>query len=102
MFHEILTILHKAYESKKKKERFSFEITKIGNRIRFFLICDHKHADFLKGQIYAHFSNVEIIAAHDSLEKIPSDKIVVGKVKLKKHHLYSLKTFLDAGAQKGA
>jgi Type IV secretion-system coupling protein DNA-binding domain len=101
VFHEILTILHKAYESKKRGAHFSFEITKIWNRIRFFLICDAKHADFLSWQIYAHFSNVEIIAASDTLEKVPNEKIVVGKVKLKKHYLYSLKTFLDAGVQKG-
>lgn len=100
MFHEILTILHKAYESKKHKEKFSFEITKIGNRIRFFLICNSKHKEFLRNQIYAHFSNVEIIEGDDYLKKVPSEKIFVGKMKLKKHHFYSLKTFLDASASK--
>jgi len=101
VFAEILTILHKAYESKTRKEHFSFEITKVGNRIRFFLICSPKHTEFLKNQIYAHFSNVEIIPSTDILAKVPTEKMFVGKVKLKKHYLYSLKTFLEPSSGKG-
>ena len=52
IFNEILVILHKAYNGKNKQESFSFEITKIGNRIRFFLICPPKYENFLKNQIY--------------------------------------------------
>ena len=95
IFNEILVILHKAYNGKNKQESFSFEITKIGNRIRFFLICPPKYENFLKNQIYAHFNNVEIGEVSDYLEKVPNDKISVGRVHTKKHFFYSLKTFED-------
>jgi len=87
--------LHRAYGGKNSGESFSFEITKIWNRIRFFLICPEKYVAFLVNQIYAHFSNVEISAVSDYLEQVPSSKIQVGKVSAKKHYFYSLKTFED-------
>jgi hypothetical protein len=61
-----LIILNKVYEDFKKKDvdnssAFSFEITKIANRIRFFIVSPEKYSNFLQNQIYAHYSNVEII-----------------------------------------
>jgi len=93
VFHEILSVLHRAFSSKDQKSVFSFEIVKIGNRIRFFLRVPRKYAQFLTGQIYAHFHNVEILEVGDYLKNIPSNKLTVGKLKLAKHHFYSLKTF---------
>jgi hypothetical protein len=101
IFNEILVILHRAYEGKNSGESFSFEITKVGNRIRFFLICPDKYASFLINQIYAHFNNVEISAVADYLADIPNDKISVGKISPKKHYFYSLKTFEDPGVTVG-
>jgi len=95
VFNEILVILHRAYGWKNSGESFSFEITKIWNRIRFFLICPQKYSAFLINQIYAHFSNVEISAVADYLENIPNDKLQVWKITTKKHYFYSLKTFED-------
>jgi hypothetical protein len=40
---------------------FSFEITKVANRIRFFIISPKKYTNFLSNQIYAHYNDVEII-----------------------------------------
>lgn len=97
VFNEILVILHRAYDGKNAGESFSFEITKLWNRIRFFLICPHKYVAFLVNQIYAHFSNVEISAVSDYLEQVPNSKIQLGKVSAKKHYFYSLKTFEDPG-----
>ncbi len=101
VFNEILVILHRAYGGKNAWESFSFEITKVGNRIRFFLICPQKYVSFLVNQIYAHFSNVEISAVWDYLEQIPNDKIMVWKITTKKHFFYSLKTFEDPGVSVG-
>ena len=95
IFNEILVILHKAFAKSDSKNIFTFEITKVTNRIRFFLICPDKYAGFLKNQIYAHFNNVEIYEVSDYLENIPNDKISVGKIYSWKHFLYSLKTFED-------
>lgn len=95
IFNEILVILHRAFIAKNKTDSFSFEITKIGNRIRFFLICPSKYVNFLKNQIYAHYNNVEIYEVSDYLKNIPDDKITVGKITSRKHYFYSLKTFED-------
>lgn len=93
IFNEILVILHRAFDARKAQDSFSFEITKVGNRIRFFLICPSKYSQFLKNQIYAHYNNVEIHEVWDYLKNIPNEKIVLWKIALKKHFFYSLKTF---------
>jgi len=85
----------------RQNETFSFEITKVGNRIRFFLICPEKYIAFLKNQIYAHFNNVEIAEVSDYLAGVPDDKISLGKINIKKHYFYSLKTFEDPGVSAG-
>lgn len=93
VFYEILLVLHRAFLTQKSKESFSFEITKVGNRIRFFFICPKHFENFLKNQIYAHFSNVDISVVSDPLRPIPNDKMYVGDIKTAKHHFYSIKTF---------
>ena len=105
VFEHILIILHKVFEDFKEKKFFlkdedpekifSFEITKVGNRIRFFLISPKKYASFLMNQVYAHYNDVEIIEVADYLEKIPNDKIQVWKVSLKKHFYYPIKSFTE-------
>jgi hypothetical protein len=80
-------VLHKAFSDLGKKGMFeknsentpvfSFEITKIGNRIRFFVISSKKYIGFLTNQIYAHYNDVEILEVGDYLEKIPESKISV-------------------------
>ena len=77
VFHEILTVLHRAFSYKDTQANFSFEIVKIGNRIRFFLRTPEKYAQFLTGQIYAHFHNIEILSVGDYLKNIPSSKLSV-------------------------
>jgi len=70
VFDQILVILHKAFDSREVQENFSFEITKVGNRIRFFVICPTKYKNFLKNQIYAQYNNVEITEIKDYLQHI--------------------------------
>lgn len=100
VFEHILIILNKVYEDFKKKDvdnssAFSFEITKIANRIRFFVVSPEKYANFLQNQIYAHYSNVEIIEVWDYLEKIPNEKIKIWKISLKNHSYFPIKTFTE-------
>ncbi|MCD5380509.1 type IV secretion system DNA-binding domain-containing protein [Candidatus Gracilibacteria bacterium] len=104
VFEHILIVLHQAYDDyhrgafgkkKFKGPSFSVEITKIGNRIRFFVISPVKYTNFLKNQIYAHFNDVEISEVKDYLEKIPSNKMIVGEVVNSKHFLYPIKTFTE-------
>ncbi len=104
VFEHILIVLHKVFDkygrhefSRKTKElpTFSFEITKIGNSIRFFLVCPDKYKNFIKNQIYAHFNNVEINEVWDYLAKIPTDKITVGNVWFAKHNYYPIKNFVE-------
>ena len=98
VFEHILIILHKVFEdfkTKDQKNAFSFEITKIGNRIRFFVVSPKKYTNFLKNQIYAHYSNVEIIDVWDYLSKVPDDKIKIWQVTLKEHFYFPIKTFTE-------
>lgn len=105
VFEHILIVLHKVFddfEKKKifKKEKwdqptFSFEITKVGNKIRFFIVSPKKYSNFLSNQIYAHYNNVEIIEVWDYLENIPDDKIYVWKIELEKHYLFPIKSFTE-------
>lgn len=105
VFEHILIVLHRVFDDFNKKNilgkekgsqpTFSFEITKIWNRIRFFIISPSKYTNFLSNQIYAHYNDVEIIEVWDYLERIPNDKIYVWKVFLNKHYLYPIKSFTE-------
>jgi len=105
VFEHILIVLHKVFddfEKKKifKKEKlvqatFSFEITKVGNKIRFFIVSPKKYSNFLSNQIYAHYNDVDIIEVWDYLKNIPDDKIYVWKVSLAKHYLFPIKSFTE-------
>lgn len=103
-FEHILIVLHKILEKSKKgifwkttymRPSFSFEISKIWNKIRFFIICENEYINFLKNQIYAHYPDIEILQVQDYLENIPNDKITVSTVGLEKHYLYPIKNFVE-------
>ena len=103
-FEHILIILHKILEKSEKgiwwkqtykRPEFSFEIAKIWNKIRFFVVCENDYKNFLKNQIYAHYSNIEIYEINDYILSIPNDKIVVWNIWLEKHYLYPIKTFTE-------
>ncbi len=97
IFEHILIVLHNVFEeiNQKEADNFSFEISKITSRIRFFIISPKKYSNFLKNQIYAHFNDIEIIKVWDYLEKIPENKISIWEINLKKHFLYPIKTFTE-------
>lgn len=101
-FEHILIILHKIIEKQKKhffsrtkylRPEFSFEISKIWNKIRFFVIVEENYKTFFKNQIYAHYSNVEIVEIPDYLQNIPNNKFIWGTLELKNHYLFPIKTF---------
>ena len=104
VFEHILIILHRVFEDYSKttlfkqsenQVAFSFEITKVANRIRFFIVSPKKYANFLSNQIYAHYSNVEIIEVWDYLKSIPNSKIQIWKIWLKKHSYFPIKSFTE-------
>lgn len=104
VFEHILIILHRVFEDFQKttlfkqsdnQVAFSFEITKVANRIRFFIVSPKKYANFLSNQIYAHYSNVEIVEVGDYLKSIPNSKIQIWKIWLKKHSYFPIKSFTE-------
>ena len=105
VFEHILIVLHKVFDdfeksklfkkTKNNQPTFSFEVTKVGNRIRFFIISPSKYTNYLTNQIYAHYNDVEIIPVWDYLENIPNNKIKVWKISLKKHDYYPIKSFTE-------
>lgn len=103
-FEHILIVLHKIMEKKDKwfwrkqeyvRPKFSFEIAKIWNKIRFFVVCENEYVTFLKNQIYAHYSSIEIHEMNDYLVNVPDDKIYVWEVGLEKHFYYQVKNFIE-------
>ena len=103
-FDHILIVLHKILDKKpwffdKNKwnirPNFSFEIAKIWNKIRFFLVCEAMYENFIKNQIYAHYSNVEIYNIDNYLDNIPNDKLLIWKVWLEKHYIFPIKNFTE-------
>lgn len=109
IFEHILIVLHKVFDDYPKKSTFkkncteqpsfSLEITKLWNRIRFFIVAPDKYKNFLKNQMYAHYNDVEIMEIWDYLESIPSDKMYIGQVWLAKHFLYPVKNFNELQEQ---
>jgi len=104
VFEHILIVLHRVFDDFSKKKifkkqgeqpTFSFEITKVWNRIRFFIVSPSKYTNFLSNQIYAHYNDVEIIEVGDYLETIPNDKLYVWKIDLKEHYLFPIKSFTE-------
>jgi len=109
VFENILVIIHNVFEDFRKKKafkkqqilsNFSFEITKIWNRIRFFIVSPKKYKNFLINQIYAQYTDVEINEVWDYLANIPNDKIKVWSIFLKKHELYPIADFVNLSAWK--
>lgn len=102
-FEHILIILHKILEKRKPKyifgknvfirPEFSFEIAKIWNKIRFFVVVENKYKDFLRNQIYAHYSDVEITDANDYLSSVPDNLLQVWEIIQEKHFYYQIKNF---------
>jgi len=104
VFEHILIILHRVFEDFPKstlfkqsdnQAAFSFEITKVANRIRFFIVAPKKYANFLSNQIYAHYNDVEILEVWDYLNSIPNSKIQIWKIWLKKHSYFPIKSFTE-------
>ena len=104
VFEHILIILHQAYDNYYKwffgkkdfvQPNFSLEISKIWNRIKFYIVSPKKYSNFLKNQIFSHYNDVEINEVDDYLAKIPNDKIIVGEVWESKHFLFPIKTFTE-------
>lgn len=102
-FEHILIVLHNTIEEIKKnmfqkiykRPHFSFEIAKIWNKIRFFIVSEKQYVNFLKNQIYAHYPNIEIYETSDYLAHIPNDKIYLGKVGLQKESIFPIKNFSE-------
>ena len=105
VFEHILIVLHKAFSDLEEKNIFkrktkttpvfSFEIAKIWNRIRFFVISPKRYVSFISSQIYAHYNDVEIFEVGDYLEKVPESKISVWTLALEKDSLYAIKSFTE-------
>lgn len=103
-FEHILIVLHNTIEETKrsilkttyKRPHFSFEIVKIWNKIRFFIVSEKQYVNFLKNQIYAHYPNIEILNdVSDYLTNIPNDKIHLWKVVLQKPSIFPIKSFWE-------
>ena len=99
---EMLSTLHHAIEhgtpwwqfwKSKQSPVFRFEIIASGGQIRFFISTDARYASFLTGQIYAHYSDIELRECAPILEKTASYRS--REIKLAHHSLDPIKLFVN-------
>ncbi len=95
--------LHGIYKPTKKRffkgelqEHISFEIASTNGRIGFFIWVPEHLKDFVEGQIYAQYPDVEIEQVKDYTEIDLEKKQVIGtELVLNKADFFPIKTFLD-------
>lgn len=94
---QMFAALHGIYkESERWQEQISFEIVSRNKYIQFYLRTPEYLKDFVTGQIYAQYPNVEIFESPDYSNDDWRGKAVVGtELNFTKPDVYPIKTFLN-------
>lgn len=98
MFASLHGILRSRDELRREgmlQEHLSFEIVSASEHIRFFVYVPKHLRDFVEGQIYAQYPNVEIRLAEDYTADIDLDEVhfTGTELTLKKPEVFPIKTF---------
>lgn len=91
----LFAALHGIYRPDQPfNEHVSFEITAVGNAIEFYVQCPINLREFIEGQIYAQYPNVEIHEVTDYARIDLADRRVAAtELSLNKPDVFSIKTF---------
>jgi hypothetical protein len=95
---QMFAALHGVYsESARFQYHISFEIVAKDKYIRFYVYLPTHLKDFVEGQIYAQYSNVEIKEVEDYTHDIDihSSNVAIAEMKLNKPDVYPIKQFTD-------
>jgi hypothetical protein len=99
---EMLSTLHHAVEHvrpwwkiwvQRSHPSFRFEMIAIGGQIRFFLSAEREFASFLSGQLYAHYSDIELIEVDHPIKKHTSFR--TKEIKIAHHSLETIKLYVN-------
>lgn len=92
---QMFASLHGIFKPENKfQDQISFEIVSKDKYIQFYVCLPNYMKDFVEGQIYAQYPDVEIYEANDyTMEKIENNFVASALLELNKSDVYPLKTF---------
>lgn len=91
----LFSALHGVYDySSQKQPVMSFEIVSINRFVQFYFYVPRELKDFIEGQFYAQYPDLEIIEVDDYAKSIKQEKYAIGlEMKTQKEDVYPIKTF---------
>lgn len=91
----LFSALHGVFDySSKQQAVMSFEIVSINKFVQFYFYIPRRLKDFVEGQFYAQYSDLEITEADDYTKSIKKEKYAIGlEMKTQKEDVYPIKTF---------
>ena len=92
--HGILSKTNVFSDQGQSNERFSFEIAAYDGNIFFYVWVPIMYREFIEGQIYAQYPDIEITEVQDYIPKnLEGRSNILGEVVFTKHRLFPLKRF---------
>ena len=91
----LFSALHGVFDySAKQQAVMSFEIVSINKFVQFYFYVPRRFKDFVEGQFYAQYSDLEIEEVEDYTSSIKKQKFAIGlEMKTQKEDVYPIKTF---------
>jgi len=91
----LFSALHGVYDySTKHQAVMSFEIVSINRFVQFYFYVPRRIKDFVEGQFYAQYPDLEITEVEDYTVAIKKEKYAIGvEMKTQKEDVYPIKTF---------
>src|SRR3989344_8475940 len=79
---------------REKPTELSFEMVVQNGFLHFLIVCESIYIDLVKGQLFAHYPNVEVETSADYTTQL-SPTAIVGELRLERPDIYSLKTYKE-------
>ncbi len=91
----LFSALHGVYDyASKQQPVMSFEIVSINKFVQFYFYIPKRLKDFIEGQFYAQYPDLEIVEIEDYTVNIKKEKYALGlEMKTLKEDVYPIKTF---------
>ena len=91
----LFSALHGVFDySSKQQAIMSFEIISINKFVQFYFYVPKRLKDFVEGQFYAQYPDLEITEVEDYTRGIKKEKYAIGlEMKTQKEDVYPIKTF---------
>lgn len=99
---QMFTAIHDLTGSHDRSDAFlSFEVFASSEGIFFYVVCDKERKQFVEGQIYAQYPDVEIAQVHDYVEDMEAiklnsttgQKVLTYQIELQKDFIFPIKIY---------